>query len=242
MPRVVCRLPSTMVELTDLSERCDVRTELVDDDHRRHEALPLQQFPDQLRACALVALGCTKRSRTSALVVGRTGRCPIGWTSRSRPGTKVFRSRRSPLSPTRPRWRSQNCGSCRPLSYAEKTTSIRSAATISADAHGRVLVQPSARPEFRASGDPLLGAPRLFRSLRPLEPSWLGPNDGLRAGDDGAVQRHHRVGTTRDRVRSRPDGLGRGCRLRPYLRAVDPTFLIMPPSRVPTFARPYRPR
>jgi hypothetical protein len=112
-----------MVELTDLSERCDVRTELVDDDHRRHEALPLQQFPDQLRACALVALGCTKRSRTSALVVGRTGRCPIGWTSRSRPGTKVFRSRCSPLSPTRPRWRSQNCGSCRPLSYAEKTTS-----------------------------------------------------------------------------------------------------------------------
>jgi hypothetical protein len=55
----------------EISERCDVRTELVGDDHRRHEAVPLQQFPHQLQRRALVASALHQKIENLALVVDR---------------------------------------------------------------------------------------------------------------------------------------------------------------------------
>jgi hypothetical protein len=55
----------------EISERCDVRAELVGDDHRRHDALPLQQFLDQLQRRAPVASTLHQKIDNLALVVDR---------------------------------------------------------------------------------------------------------------------------------------------------------------------------
>jgi hypothetical protein len=132
--------------------------------------------------------------RLAANVVEQSGLTPHtahrGWTNRSRAGTKVVRSRCWPLSPSRPWSRSQpDCVSWRRFSHARRSTASGSAATIYADAHGRLRVQPSASPEFCARGDALSGAPRLFRNLRSIEPSWLGPADGQHARTMAAFSR-----------------------------------------------------